>query len=62
MRNRVHGNHIALQLELKNHSNIIVLQLNPPKCDSYATTLYKCDDLINKIPRQKISSCLVVAF
>jgi hypothetical protein len=55
MRNRVHGDHIALQLKLKNHSNIIVLQLNPPKCNSYATTLYKCDDLINKIPRQKIS-------
>jgi hypothetical protein len=55
MRNCVHGDHIALQLKLKNHSNIIVLQLNLPKCNSYATTLYKCDDLINKLPHQKIN-------
>jgi hypothetical protein len=49
MRNCVHRDHIALQLELKNHSNIIVLQLCLPKCNSYATTLYKYGDLINKI-------------
>jgi len=55
MRNGVHGNHIALQLELKNHSNITMLQLNPPKCNSDATTLYKCNDWIHKIPYQKIS-------
>jgi hypothetical protein len=50
MRNCVCGNHTTLQLELKNHSNIIVLQLGPPKCNSYATTIYKYNDLINKIP------------
>jgi hypothetical protein len=50
MRNCVHGNHIALQLELKNHSNRTMLQPTLPKCDSYATTFYKCNDLINKIP------------
>jgi hypothetical protein len=55
MRNRVHRNHTTLQLEFKNHSNIIVLQLGPPKCNSYATTFYKFNDLINKIPHQKIS-------
>jgi hypothetical protein len=64
MRNCVHRDHTALQLELKNHSNIIVLQLCLPKCNSYATTLYKYGDLINKIPHQKISqllgSCIVV--
>jgi short-subunit dehydrogenase involved in D-alanine esterification of teichoic acids len=55
MKNCVRRYHIALQLELKNHSNIIVLQLGPPKCNSYATTFYKYGDLINKIPHQKIS-------
>ncbi len=39
----------------QNHSNIIVLQLNPPKCNSYGTTFYKSNDLINKIPCQKTS-------
>jgi hypothetical protein len=37
MRNHVHGDHIGLQLELKTHS----------KCNSYATALYKYNDLIN---------------
>jgi hypothetical protein len=55
MKNCVRGDHIALQLEFKNHPNIIMLQLCPPKCNSYATTFYKYDDLINKIPSQKIS-------
>jgi hypothetical protein len=55
MRNCVRGNHTSLQLELKNHSNIIVLQLGPPKCNSYAITFYKYNDLINKISHQKIS-------
>jgi hypothetical protein len=54
MQNYVPGDHTTLQLELKNHSNIIVLQLGPPKCNSYATTLYKYGDLINKIPHKKI--------
>jgi hypothetical protein len=53
MRNHVCGDRIALQLKLKNHSNIIVLQLGPPKCNSYATTFYKYGDLINKIPCKK---------
>jgi hypothetical protein len=48
MRNHVRGEHIALQLELKNHSTTL-LQLCPLKCNSYAPTLYKYDDLINKI-------------
>jgi hypothetical protein len=55
MINHVHGDHTTLQLKLKNHSNITMLQLGPPKCNSYATTFYKYSDLINKIPRQKIS-------
>jgi hypothetical protein len=41
MKNHVCKDHIALQLELKNHSSTITLQLRPPKCNSYATTLYK---------------------
>jgi len=49
MRNCVCGNHTTLQLKLKkSHSSIIVLQLHPPKCNSYMTTLYIYDDLINK--------------
>jgi hypothetical protein len=55
MRNCVCEDHTALQLELKNHSSTIVLQLCPPKCNSYATTFYKYGDLINKFPCQKIS-------
>ncbi len=46
MRNRVHTDHIALQVKFKNHSSTTMLQLHPPKCDSYA--LYKYNDLINK--------------
>jgi hypothetical protein len=48
LKNVVHENHIALQLELKNHSNTIVLQLHSPKCNSYTTTLYEYDDILNK--------------
>ncbi len=55
MINHVHKYHTTLQLEPKNHSNINVLQLGPPTSNSYATTLYKYNDLINKIPCQKIS-------
>jgi hypothetical protein len=55
MINHVHEDHTTLQLELENHSNIIVLQLGPPKYNSYATTLYKYNDSTNKIPHQKIS-------
>jgi hypothetical protein len=55
IKNCVCTDHIALQLELKNHSSIIVLQLYPSKHNSYATTLYKYDDLINKISHQKIN-------
>ncbi len=50
MRNHVRGDHTALQLEFKNHSSTIALQLRPPKCNSYATTLHKYDDLLNKFP------------
>jgi hypothetical protein len=50
MKNHVCGDHIPLQLEFKNHSNITMLELNPPKCNSYGTTFYKYDDLISKIP------------
>jgi hypothetical protein len=38
MINHVFGDHIALQLEFKNYSNTIVLQLCPLKCNSYVTT------------------------
>jgi len=55
MKNYVCEDHIVLQLELKNHSSTNVLQLRSPKCNSYATTLYKYGDLINKFPCQKIS-------
>ncbi len=41
MRNCVHENHIALQLMFKNHSNIVVLQVHPSKCNFYATRIYK---------------------
>jgi len=33
MRNCVRENHIALQLMFKNHSNIVVLQVHPSKCN-----------------------------
>ncbi len=54
-KNHVHKGHIALQLKLKNHSNTTMLQIHPLKCNSYATTLYKYNNLINKVPCQKIS-------
>jgi len=53
MKNCVYGDHTTLQLEFKNHSSTTMLQLCPPKCNSYATTLYKYGDLINKSPCQK---------
>jgi len=46
MRNHVHKDHIALQIEFKNHLSTNMLQLHPPKCNSYG--LYKHGDLINK--------------
>ncbi len=49
MINCVHRDHIALQVEFKNHSSTTMLQLHPPKCNSYA--LYKYGDLINKFSR-----------
>jgi len=55
MRNHVYEDHIALQLEFKNHSSTIVLQLHLPTCNFYATTFYKYSDLINRFPCQKIS-------
>ncbi len=60
MKNGVQGYHNTLQLEFKNHSNIIVLQLHFPKCNFYAITHYKYNDLINKFPCQKIAHCSVV--
>jgi hypothetical protein len=59
MKNCVYKDHKALQLELENHSSIIVLQLCSPKCNSYATTVYKYSDLINKFSRQKINYLFV---
>jgi hypothetical protein len=59
MKNHVCGDHIPLQLELKNLSNITMLQLNPPKCNSYA--FYKYDHLINKFHVRKLANYLVVA-
>jgi hypothetical protein len=53
IKNRVCTDHTTLQLELKNHSSIILLQLCPSKHNSYATTLYEYGDLINKISPQK---------
>jgi hypothetical protein len=50
IRNCVHGYHTTLQLKLKNHSSTNVLQLHPPKCNSYAITFYKYDDLVNRFP------------
>ncbi len=55
MRNHVCEEHTTLQLEIKTQSNTIVLQLSPPKCNSYVITLFKYNDLINKIPRLKIN-------
>ncbi len=53
-----------LATKVQNHSSIIVLQLHPSKCNSYATTLYKYIDFINKFPHQKLSqlfdNCTVV--
>jgi hypothetical protein len=60
MRNCVCGYHIALQLEFKNHLDTILLQLHHPKCNSYATTLYKHGDLINKFSHLKKMSCSVI--
>jgi hypothetical protein len=55
MRIRVRRNHTTLKLELKNHLSTSLLQLPFSKCNSYATTLYKYNDLINKFSHQKIS-------
>ncbi len=46
MRNSVHRGQTILQLELKNHWSTTMLQLHPPKCNSYATTFY--NTLFNK--------------
>jgi len=51
MRNCVRGDDTTLQLEFKNHSSTSVLQLHPPKCNSYAITFYKYYELINKFSR-----------
>jgi hypothetical protein len=44
MKNYVLENHIALQLELKNHFKYNIVQ----KCNSYAITLYKYNDFVIK--------------
>jgi hypothetical protein len=56
MKNCVHKYHIALQLELKNHSNTTIFQLCFVKCNSYAIKLYTYGDLVNICPHQKILS------
>jgi hypothetical protein len=55
----VHEDHNALQLNFKNHSSITMLQLHPPKCNSYATPLHKYNDFFHVI---KQASYLLVAW
>jgi len=55
MKNFVCKDHITLQLKFKNHSSTTMLQLHLSNCNSYATTFYKYNDLINKFPHQKMS-------